>query len=95
MEPVLPKLSNLATHTKDCKGLAAKSTGSASTSNSTSAPKLEGFHLKQSAELMERYLKEGELNPAITPTNKGFKRIFAAWILDEDLPWTTGEAPLL
>ncbi|KAJ2920184.1 hypothetical protein MD484_g20, partial [Candolleomyces efflorescens] len=95
MEPALPKLSNLATHTKDCKGLAAKSTASASTSNSASAPKSAGFHLKQSVELMERYLKEGELNPAITPTNKGFKRIFAAWILDEDLPWTTGEAPLL
>ncbi|KAJ2922967.1 hypothetical protein H1R20_g14147, partial [Candolleomyces eurysporus] len=92
MEPVLPKLSNLATHSKDCKGLL---TANSAASASSSAPKSEGYHLKQSAELMERYLKEGELNPMITPTNKGFRRIFAAWILDEDLPWTTGEAPLL
>ncbi|KAF8996454.1 hypothetical protein BDQ17DRAFT_1185561, partial [Cyathus striatus] len=25
----------------------------------------------------------------------GFLRIFAAWILDDDLPWTTGESNML
>lgn len=44
---------------------------------------------------MEAYLKEGVLNPAVVPTQKGFLRLFGAWILDEDLPFTTGEAPSL
>ena len=44
---------------------------------------------------MEAYLREGELNPQIVPTKAGFLRIFSAWILDEDLPWTTGQAPTL
>ncbi|KAF8979619.1 hypothetical protein BDQ17DRAFT_1170237, partial [Cyathus striatus] len=26
---------------------------------------------------------------------KGFLHLFSAWILDESLPWTTGEAPSL
>lgn len=44
---------------------------------------------------MEGFLKEGELNPQIIPTQRGFLRLFAAWILDQDLPFTTGEAPSL
>lgn len=44
---------------------------------------------------MEEYLKQGELNPAVVATQSGFLRLFAAWILDESLPWTTGEAPSL
>lgn len=44
---------------------------------------------------MREYLREGELNPAVTATQTGFYRLFAAWILDESLPWTTGEAPTL
>ncbi|TFK20223.1 hypothetical protein FA15DRAFT_553216, partial [Coprinopsis marcescibilis] len=26
---------------------------------------------------------------------QGFQQLFAAWILDEDLPWTTGKSPML
>ncbi|KAF8228159.1 hypothetical protein L208DRAFT_1292918 [Tricholoma matsutake] len=44
---------------------------------------------------MALYLKNGELNSAIEPTQKGFLHLFSAWILDESLPWTTGEAPSL
>jgi len=44
---------------------------------------------------MAQYLKKGELNPAITATQSGFLRLFSAWILDESLPWMTGEAPSL
>lgn len=44
---------------------------------------------------MAQYLKAGELNPEIIPTQKGFLRLFSAWILDESLPWTTGQAPSL
>ena len=52
-------------------------------------------NLTQSADLMASYLKEGALNPAVVADQKGFYRMFAAWILDESLPWTTGEAPTL
>jgi hypothetical protein len=51
--------------------------------------------VQKSRELMEQFLLERKLNPAIVPTKKGFLRIFCAWILDEDLPWTTGESPML
>jgi hypothetical protein len=44
---------------------------------------------------MREYLRDGELNPAVTATQTGFYRLFAAWILDESLPWTTGEVPTL
>lgn len=44
---------------------------------------------------MEGFLKDGELNPAIVADQAGFFRIFSAWILDESLPWTTGESPTL
>jgi len=44
---------------------------------------------------MREYLRDGELNPAITTTQTWFYHLFAAWILDESLPWTAGEAPTL
>lgn len=53
------------------------------------------MNLKRSVELMEAYLKDGELNLQVVKTYRGFLRIFSAWILDESLPWTTGEAPTL
>jgi hypothetical protein len=42
---------------------------------------------------MENMLLEGKLNPKIESTQKGFLKVFAAWLLEEDLPFTTGEAP--
>lgn len=42
---------------------------------------------------MEGYLKEGALNPRIVPTQSGFLKMFAAWLLEDDLAWTTGESP--
>ena len=44
---------------------------------------------------MADFLKDSPPNPAIVPSQKGFLRIFALWILDKDLPWMTGQAPLL
>jgi len=88
MEPKLPKLQNLAGHVGECNGL----------KDATKKDELmseEQMNLAWSAKLMEAFLKEGELNPAVTTTYKGFLRIFAAWIFDESLPWTTGEAPTL
>ena len=88
MEERLPKLQNLAGHITECKGAKTISKEDELTSQ-------EQVNLKESVKLMEAYLKEGELNPEIVATNKGFLRIFAAWIFDESLPWTTGEAPTL
>jgi hypothetical protein len=42
---------------------------------------------------MEAFLEEGKLNPKHDPTKKGFLKHFAAWILEDDLPFTTGETP--
>lgn len=44
-----------------------------------------------SAKLMEDFLAEGRLNPAINPTQSNFYKVFAAWIIEDDLPFSTGE----
>jgi hypothetical protein len=88
MEPKLPRLQNLAGHVTECKGAKDNKDSDEPTSE-------EQVNLKQSAEIMEAYLKEGELNPEVVVTYKGFLRLFSAWILDESLPWTAGEAPTL
>ncbi|KAI0284497.1 hypothetical protein BC826DRAFT_1125437, partial [Russula brevipes] len=88
-EPILPKLNNLASHITECK----KSNGPGNPpSDMSPTPQ---WNIKRSAELMGQYLKAGELNPEVIPTQKGFLRLFSAWILDESLPWTMGEAPSL
>ena len=89
-EPKLPKLNNLATHVTECKGRKNEPDTTGIDSKDTSL-----LNLKKSAELMSAYLKEGELNPAQVATQKGFLHLFTAWILNESLPWTTGEAPAL
>lgn len=89
-EPKMPILNNLATHVNDCK----KKNQSQDDAPET-LPASERLNLRKSAEMMKEYLKKGELNPAAIVTQKGFYRLFAAWILDESLPWTTGEAPTL
>ena len=71
MEPKLPKLQNLAGHVGECKGAKDVMKKVEPTSE-------EQMNLAQSAKLMEAYLKEGELNPAIITTYKGFLCIFAA-----------------
>jgi len=90
-EPLIPKLNNLATHAKECKKRYAATVEDAEDED----PIEEQINLKKSVELMREYLRNGDLNPNIAPTQKGFLRLFAAWILDESLPWTTGEAPTL
>ena len=88
MEPKLPKLHNLASHVTECKGAKRDEKKDEPTSE-------EHMNIKRSAEIMEAFLKEGELNPEVVVTYKGFLRIFSAWIIDESLPWTAGEAPTL
>lgn len=88
-----PGLQNLATHLTKCK----KKPGPGDDSEAGQG-RVEGgekFNLEASVKLMQSYMKEGLINPEIVATQKGFYRIFAAWILDESLPWTTGESPSL
>ncbi|KAF8181003.1 hypothetical protein K438DRAFT_1976453 [Mycena galopus ATCC 62051] len=40
---------------------------------------------------MEDFLREGRLNPAIIPTQLGFNKVFAVWIIEDDHPFTTGQ----
>ncbi|KAE9391853.1 hypothetical protein BT96DRAFT_945069 [Gymnopus androsaceus JB14] len=90
-KPKLPKMNNLATHANECKGK-PKCSQAASNDKDEESTTAECLNLKDSAKLMKNYLKDRELNPEAITTAKGFPRLFAAWILDEDLPWTTGEA---
>jgi hypothetical protein len=46
-----------------------------------------------SSKLLEDFARHGFLNPAREATQDGFYRLFAAWLLNDDLPWTTGETP--
>ncbi|KAJ7770293.1 hypothetical protein DFH07DRAFT_684213, partial [Mycena maculata] len=46
-----------------------------------------------SAKIMGDFLVEGKLNPVINTTQGNFLKIFAAWIVEDDLPFTTGETP--
>jgi hypothetical protein len=79
---------NLAGHVTECKGAKDAKKLNGPTSE-------EQVNLKQSVEIMNAFLKEGELNPEVIVTYKGFIRIFAASIFDESIPWTAGEAPTL
>lgn len=96
-EPALPKLSNLSTHASECKGRklheereAAKHGGDGGDGHGL---KLNDFNLKESAEMFRQYITSGPNR--VLATQSGFNRLFAAWILDDDLPWVTGESPLL
>ncbi|KAF8234642.1 hypothetical protein L208DRAFT_1260626 [Tricholoma matsutake] len=40
---------------------------------------------------MEDFLKDGVLNPALIPMQKGFHHVFAVWILEDDLAFTMGK----
>ena len=66
MEPKLPKMQNLAGHISDCKG-----TKKADEEKNQPMSK-EQMNFTQSADIMEAYLKEDELNSAIIMTYKGF-----------------------
>ncbi|KAJ7652749.1 hypothetical protein DFH06DRAFT_994994, partial [Mycena polygramma] len=46
-----------------------------------------------SAKIMADFFVEGKLNPVINSTQGNFLKIFAAWIIEDNLPFTTGETP--
>lgn len=88
-EPTGPALGNLATHLK-AKHANVDLSIPPSGDGLESVGELRGISAA-SAHIMEEFLKEGALNPALDPTQKGFYKVFAAWILEDDLPFTTGE----
>ena len=87
MEKKLSKLHNLAGHVIECKGNKHDNKKDEPTSE-------ERINIKQSAKIMKLFLKEGELNPKVIAIYKGFLCIFSACLIDESLPWSTGEVLL-
>lgn len=95
-EPKQPRLGNLATHIKEAHPKLHNTEPSHEAGQHTSANSThEHGYSAASVKLMADYLEEGRLNPKVFPSQKGFLKVFAAWILQEDLPWNTGEAPSL
>ncbi|KAF5332340.1 hypothetical protein D9758_017443 [Tetrapyrgos nigripes] len=45
-----------------------------------------------SRRVMEEFLEAGRENPGREPTYQGFLEVFSAWILEDDLAFTTGES---
>ena len=92
-----PQVNNLTKHTSlqhADKLREAETAGSGPSTMPSEAPLTHGY-TAASAKLMDQWLAEGELNPLVEPTRAGFLCLFAVWILEEDMPWTTGEAPRL
>lgn len=86
-----PRLGNLATHLKECKKYLAKLEAGEKEKEGDEPE----YNIAVVRDMMAEFLEKGRLNPSVRLSQKGFLKIFALWILDEDLPWTTGEAPLL
>ncbi|KAI0310424.1 hypothetical protein OF83DRAFT_1070552, partial [Amylostereum chailletii] len=45
--------------------------------------------------LIRKFVEQGILNPAREPSQAGFNRVFAAWLLDNSHMFTSGEVPSL
>ncbi|KAF8262481.1 hypothetical protein EI94DRAFT_1602044, partial [Lactarius quietus] len=96
-EPQQPQLGNLATHTKEHAGLIERreSERKGRQGQGSEGCDVGGLHTGftlASAKLMEKYVQDGLLNPRVEPTQPGFTRLFAAWLIEQDLPFTTGES---
>ncbi|KAF8181016.1 hypothetical protein K438DRAFT_1768188 [Mycena galopus ATCC 62051] len=77
-----PAIGNLATHLRK-HGDDLEIPGS--------APAVTHGVSAASVKIMEDFLREGRLNSAIIPTQLGFNKVFAAWIIEDDHPFTTGQ----
>jgi hypothetical protein len=84
-EQPAPNLGNLSTHCRQRHdGIPVPSDVQPGETRDISA---------SSAKIMADFLVEGKLNPAINSTQKNFLKVVAAWIIEDDLPFTTGETP--
>ncbi|KAJ6613220.1 hypothetical protein B0H10DRAFT_1628930, partial [Mycena sp. CBHHK59/15] len=78
-----PALGNLSTHLSDKhKGLSLPSDAKPGETIGIS---------EASAKIIQDFLVDGKLNPVINLTQANFLKIFAAWIIEDDLAFTTGE----
>lgn len=80
-EPKKPSVGNLATHLRD------KHEGASPPDSAQNAAKTAN-----DAEIMRRFLLSGAENPSHDPTQVGLNTVFAAWVLEDDLPFTLGES---
>ena len=93
-KPQPRRLGNLATHTKEHAGLIERREAETKGKKGQDSEERDvgglhtGFTLA-SAKLMEKYVQDGLLNPHVEPTQPGFTRLFAAWFIEQDLPFTT------
>ncbi|KAJ6558728.1 hypothetical protein B0H10DRAFT_1650243, partial [Mycena sp. CBHHK59/15] len=79
----VPALGNLSTHLSDKhKGLSPPSDAKPGETIGIS---------EASTKIMQDFLVDGKLNPVINSTQANFLKIFAAWIIEDDLAFTTGE----
>ncbi|KAJ7721351.1 hypothetical protein DFH07DRAFT_760491 [Mycena maculata] len=79
-----PSLCNLATHLKKHGGPNIPVPGAA-------VPGETRGISTASARIMDEFLRDGQLNPAKVRTQRGFLKVFTAWLVEDDLPFTTGE----
>lgn len=85
-----PPLGNLATYiSTDCP---LEWAGNGAAPRPSTASINQGY-MAASTKVMVDFLAEGLLNPKNFPIKKGFLKHFAAWLLEDDLPFTTGETP--
>ena len=77
----------------DCKGKAAAEEKAAreAAEKEMSRPLDRGYNCA-SRDIMLEMLAEGALNPKANPSQAGFNRMFAAWLLSENLSFTLGES---
>lgn len=86
-----PRLMNLASHTTEhhADELATAKLAAEQPEGSTNPP--GNSYSGAAKEIMEKFLQEGALNPKRDPTRKGFIKLFAAWTMQDNLPFTTGQ----
>ncbi|KAI0038955.1 hypothetical protein FA95DRAFT_1658846 [Auriscalpium vulgare] len=92
-EPRRPRLSNLASHTNEAHQDQRDAVGAGETTaaGETSTQPLDRGHTIAGNAVMLKFFEEGLANPRRDPTQKGFLRMFVAWIIEDDLPFTTGD----
>lgn len=83
-----PQLGNLGTHIKTKHADKADE----ALADDEAKPVDHGYSAK-SAKIMADMLAEGALHPHLEPTQNGFIKMVAAWIIEENLPWSSGESP--
>lgn len=80
---------NLASHTNKKHAAKVADAKSGEVPEPSNIPGTNSFS-GATRSVMDKYRAEGLANPKREPTQSGFVRMFAAWIIDDDLPFTMG-----